>query len=583
MRSLPSLTPLIPFIRPHRSLVVYAAIALVLAAGGVLSIGAGLRYLVDAGIAAENVELLDRAFVIMLGCVLLLALGSFSRYYFVTTVGERVMADIRRAVYNKLLTRDVYFFETNRIGEILSRLTTDTTVLQTVLCSSLSMVVRNALMLVGGLIMLLITSAELTSYVLVVVPVVIVPIIVIGRKVRILSRDSQDKIAELSAHAEESLNAIRTVQAMTMEPAETMRFGSRVQQSLDTAMQRIRMRAVLTAIVISLVFGAVVFVLWMGGRAVLEGSISPGDLSAFIFYAAVVAGAVGTISDVIGEVQRAAGAAERISELLALQDTRVVAHPEPLQLHHSKASITFSDVSFAYPARPEASILQKVNFTVEAGKTVALIGVSGSGKSTLFQLILGFYAPEQGVICLGETDITRVALNDLRTHIALVPQDPVIFSTSILENVRIGKEDATEKEIAAALEASRAMEFITKLPQGMHTHVGEKGVQLSGGQRQRIAIARAMVRNAPILLLDEATSALDAENAALVREGFRQLKKDKTTLVIAHDMPTIEDADAVLLVENGEVKKLPNIQALEKNSDIYQYFVDQYRQVKKPA
>jgi ATP-binding cassette subfamily B protein len=557
------------YLRPYRWQVAAATVALIFTSSAVLGLGSGLRYLVDEGLGKNDQQLLDRAFYILSAVTLLLAFASYARFYFVSLVGERVVADVRKDIYRHLVSMHIGYFESTRTGELLSRLTTDTTLLQTVIGSSVSVALRNSLLFVGGIILLLITSERLTSYMLIMLPLVVVPIILLGKRVRLLARESQARVADISAHAEESLNGIRTVQSLALEPYDQGRFSGHVDAALQIATGRIRTRAMLTALVIVLVFGSIVTVLWFGGRDVLAGRITPGDLSAFIFYSVVVAGAIGAISEVVADLQRAAGAAERISELLAIAP-EVASPTESVQLPDaSHAQVTFDHVNFSYPTRKNKPAVEDFSLSVESGRTVALVGPSGAGKSTIFQLLLRFYDPDSGSVILNGVDIRKLQLADLRGLIGIVPQDPVIFSTTVRENIRLGRIDASDEQIEAAASAACAMEFIEKLPQGFDTHLGEKGVRLSGGQRQRVAIARALVRNPKLLLLDEATSALDSENEHLIQKALEQLMQGRTTFVIAHRLSTITRADQIVLMNEGRIEALGTHHELLSRSRLY--------------
>jgi ATP-binding cassette, subfamily B, bacterial len=563
------LWPIFSYLRPYRWQVAIATVALIFTSSAVLGLGSGLRYLVDEGLGKNDEQLLDRAFYILFAVTLLLAFASYARFYFVSLIGERVVADVRNDIYRHLVGMHIGYFESTRTGELLSRLTTDTTLLQTVIGSSVSVALRNTLLFVGGIVLLLITSERLTSYMLLMLPLVVVPIILLGKRVRLLARESQARVADISAHAEESLNGIRTVQSLALEPYDRQRFSGHVDAALQIATGRIRMRAMLTSLVIVLVFGSIVTVLWFGGKDVLAGRITPGDLSAFIFYSVVVAGAIGAISEVVADLQRAAGAAERISELLAITP-EVDSPAQPSQLADtSHAQVTFEHVSFSYPTRKNKPAVEDFSLNVESGRTVALVGPSGAGKSTIFQLLLRFYDPDSGSVLLNGVDIRKLSLADLRGLIGIVPQDPVIFSTTVRENIRLGRIDASDEQIEAAANAACAMEFIEKLPQGFDTHLGEKGVRLSGGQRQRVAIARALVRNPKLLLLDEATSALDSENEHLIQKALEQLMKGRTTFVIAHRLSTITRADQIVLMNEGRIEALGSHHELLSRSPLY--------------
>jgi len=562
------------YLKAYRLAVIGATCALLFTSVSVLGIGAALKYLIDEGIAAGNTELLDRYFWRLMGVVVVLAFATYCRYYLVSWVGERVVADLRNDVYRKIISMHAAFFETTRTGEILSRLTTDTTLLQNVVGSTVSIFLRNAILLIGGTVMLLVTSTHLTGYMLVLVPLVVIPIIVLGKRVRALSRASQNRVADISAHAEETLSAMRTIQAMSLEAFESKRFEGMVGKACDTAIHRVSLRAILTAIVITLVFGAIVTVLWIGGRDVVAGTISPGDLSAFIFYSVVVAGALGAVSEVIGELQRAAGSAERLMELMALESDIVspenpVALPAPLD-----GLICFNNITFCYPARPDSPSLQQFSMTAEPGRTIALVGPSGAGKTTIFQLLLRFYDPQSGTITIDGINIRDVDPRLLRGQIGLVPQDPVIFSADAWDNIRCGAPDATDEQVIEAARLASALEFIDKLPDQFNTFLGEKGVRLSGGQKQRIAIDRAIIRNPRILLLDEATSALDSENELLVQDALESIMKDRTTLVIAHRLSTVLKADKIVVVDDGAIDAVGTHTELMSSSPLYKRLAD---------
>lgn len=568
-KQLGSLRMLGHYLRPYRWPLLGAMLALIFTSTAVLGMGAGLRFLVDEGLGKGDPELLDRAFFVMLGVVVLLAAATFFRFAFITWVGERVIADIRRDVFRHVISLHLGFFETTRTGEILSRMTTDTTVLQSVVGSSISIALRNLLLLIGASTMLVITSPTLTLYVAFIVPLVVFPIITLGRKVRRLSRASQDRLADVSARVEESVSGIRAIQSLSLEQAENTRFDSDIRGLLATAKQRINTRALLTAIVIMLVFGAIITVLWVGGRNVLDGTMTPGALSAFIFYSVVTAGAVGAISEVIGDLQRAAGATERLMELLATQPE--ITAPAVVQTLASplEGRIAFDTLSFHYPSRPDKAALQDFSLTVEPGQTIALVGPSGAGKTTLFQLLLRFYDPSTGSIRIDNTDIRELDPTALRSHIGLVPQDPVIFSANAWDNIRAGRADASDEDVLAAADAAAAREFLEKLPQGLGSFLGEKGVRLSGGQRQRLAIARAMIRNPRILLLDEATNALDAESEHLVQQAVNRLMQGRTTLVIAHRLATVLSADKIVVMAEGRIEAIGTHAELMQSSPLY--------------
>ena len=573
-RNLGPLRGLLPFIRPYRLRASGAVVALIVAAITVLAMGNGLRLLVDKGFSAGDPALLDRAVVVLLAVVGLLAGSSYARFYLVASIGERVVADIRKAVFSHVISLSPGFFETTRTGELLSRIATDTTLVQTVVGSSVSIALRNALLFGGALVMLLITSAKLSGYVLLVLPLVVVPIVILGRKVRRLSRDTQDRVADLGSYAEETLYGIRAVQAFTHEQVDRARFGSRVEDALQTALGRIRVRAALTAIVISLVFGSIAVILWIGGRDVLAGRISAGELSAFVFYAAVVAGSTGALSEVLGDLQRAAGAMERLMGILQVEsDISAPINPVPLT-KPAKGLVSFEGVDFCYPARPESRSLTGFTASVKPGERVAIVGPSGAGKSTIFQLLLRFYDPQAGHIRIDGVDLTDADPRGFRSLIGMVPQEPVIFSDNAMENIRYSRPDADNADVIAAAEAANVKNFIEALPDGFQTYLGEKGVRLSGGQRQRIAIARAILRDPAILLLDEATSALDAESEQAVQKALEAIMPGRTTLVIAHRLATVLKADRILVLENGCLIAEGTHTELLDSSPLYRHLAD---------
>jgi ATP-binding cassette subfamily B protein len=552
-RDLAKLGPLARFLKPYRLQLVGASVALTVSALTVLGLGQGLRQLVDTGFSTGNRAMLDQAVVLMFGVTALLAVATYARFALVSWVGERVVADVRRAVFDHVLKLSPAFYETMRAGEVLSRLTTDTTLLQVVVGSSVSIALRNGLMFVGGTIMLAVTSAKLTGLVFLVVPLVVLPIVVFGRTVRRRSRATQDQIASISAEANEVLQEIRTVQAFGHEAEDRHRFGARVETTFRTAMAYVRARALLSALVIFLVFAAISVILWIGGHDVLAGRISAGQLSAFVFYAVVVAGSVGSISEVYGDLQRAAGAMERLSELLhAEPEIKTPAVPMPLP-ELARGTVAFEAVRFFYPSRPDRAALDGVSFAVERGETVAIVGPSGAGKTTLFQLMLRFYDPQDGAVRVDGVDVKRADPAALRARIGLVPQEPAIFSGSLRENIRYGRPSAGDAEIEAAADAAHVLEFARQLPEGLETELGERGVRLSGGERQRVAIARAILRDPAILLLDEATSALDAESERKVQEALERLMVNRTTLVIAHRLATVLKADRIVVLDQGRV------------------------------
>lgn len=547
-----ALSGLWPFLRVYKGLLYGALIALVLTAGISLSLPLAVRRVVD-GFDTSALPELNQYFGAALGLAGLLALGSAIRYYLVTRLGERVVADIRKVLFARVITMSPAFYERIMSGEVLSRLTTDTTLIQSIIGSSVSIALRNALTLIGGLGLLALTSPKLTGLVLLLVPAVIVPIVVLGRRLRRLSRENQDWIAASSGNASEALGAAQTVQAFTHEARSTAAFDKVTEKSFDVAMVRILTRAAMTAIIIALVFAGIVGVLWIGALDVREGTMSIGELVQFVIYSVLVAGAVGALSEIWGELQRAAGATERLIELMDSVDT--VLDPEaPRALPAPVAgAVEFDAVRFHYPTRPNQSALDGISIKVEPGETIALVGPSGAGKSTIIQLLMRFYDPQEGAIRLDGIDIRDLTRTDLRGSMALVPQDPVIFATTARENIRFGRPNATDAEIEDAALAAAAHEFIVTLPDGYETQLGERGVMLSGGQKQRIAIARAILRDAPVLLLDEATSALDAESERAVQIAVERLSEGRTTLVVAHRLATVRKADRIVVFEQGQI------------------------------
>ncbi len=557
-----------PFVRPYRLMVLLALAALVLTACVSLVLPIAVRRVVD-GFDAGDAALLDKYFGAALMIAGLMAFGTGLRYYLVTRLGERVVADIRMALFDRVIGMSPAFFERIMTGEVLSRLTTDTTLILSVIGSSVSVALRNVLMLGGGIVLLMISNAKLTGLVLLLVPAVIVPIVVLGRRLRGLARENQDLIAASSGNASEALSSVQTVQAFTHEAASRAVFDRMTEQSFNSAAKRIGTRAIMTVIVIFLVFAGVVGVLWIGARDVRAGVISPGELVQFLIYAVIVAGAVGALSEIWGELQRAAGATERLVELLNTVDPVLdPAAPVPVK-GRLRGEIVFDAVSFRYPARPETSAMNGVSLVVRPGETVALVGPSGAGKTTVIQLIQRFYDPDQGSIRLDGVDLRDMARGDFRRQVALVPQDPVIFATSALENIRFGRPGATDAEVEAAARAAAAHEFLSALPQGYQTYVGERGVMLSGGQKQRIAIARAILRDAPILLLDEATSALDAESERAVQLAVERLSAGRTTVIVAHRLATVKKADRIVVLEAGRIVAEGTHDALVAEGGLY--------------
>ncbi len=561
------LTALWPFIRPYRLTALAALAALVLTASISLILPIAVRRVVDG--FQQGAALLDQYFLAAVGIAALLALGTGARYYLVTRLGERVVSDIRRAVFDRVVGMSPAFFERLLTGEVLSRITTDTTLILAVIGSSVSIALRNLLILVGGLVLMFFTSAKLTGLVLLIVPAVVVPIVVLGRRLRRLSRENQDWIAASSGQASEVLSAVQTVQAFTHEAESRADFGDLTERSFVSAKTRIEARAIMTVIVIFLIFTGVVGVLWVGARDVRLGFMTVGDLVQFVIYAVLVAGSTGALSEIWGELQRAAGATERLGELLAAEDTiRDPARPKALA-RPVRGAITFDDVTFHYPSRPTRSALENVSLTIRAGETVALVGPSGAGKTTVIQLIQRFWDPEAGRITLDGTDLRDLARADFRRDIALVPQDPMIFAASARDNIRFGRPDATDAEVEAAARAAAAHDFLDALPQGYETYVGERGVMLSGGQKQRVAIARAILRDAPVLLLDEATSALDAESERAVQRAVDALAATRTTIIVAHRLATVKKADRIVVFDQGRVVAEGTHDALVSQDGLY--------------
>ncbi|MDV7270461.1 ABC transporter transmembrane domain-containing protein [Thioclava sp. A2] len=540
-----------PFVAPYKLRALAALAALVLTASISLLLPIAVRRVVNG--FNEGAALLDQYFTAAMIFAGLLAVGTGARYWLVTTFGERVVADIRKAVFDRVISMSPAFFERILTGEIISRITTDTTLILSVIGSSVSVALRNVLILFGGMAMLLVTSAKLTGLVLLIVPAVVIPIVTLGRRLRTLSRENQDWIASSSGSASEALLSAQTVQAFTHEPQTRAHFSEVTEKSFDSAARRIFVRAIMTIIVIFLVFAGVISVLWIGARDVRTGEMTVGDLVQFVIYAGMVAGSVGALSEIWGELQRAAGATERLVELLAAEDhVKDPAHPVPLPMP-AKGGIHFKDVTFHYPSRPEVSALDKVTLDIKPGETIALVGPSGAGKTTVIQLIQRFWDPESGTVEIDGYDLRSLSRHDFRRAIALVPQDPVIFAASARDNIRFGRPEASDADVEAAARAAHAHDFLSALPQGYDTYVGERGVMLSGGQKQRIAIARAILRDAPILLLDEATSALDAASEREVQAAVDQLALSRTTLIVAHRLATVKKADRIVVFEDGRV------------------------------
>jgi ATP-binding cassette subfamily B protein len=573
-----NLLKLWPFLKPYRWVLFAACLTLLFTAGLNLSLGQGVRLIVDEGFIGGSLEQLNQTLALFLIVIVFMAIGTFSRFYLVTWIGERVTADIRKAIFNHLVTLEPNYFETNRSGELMSRLTTDTTLLQSIMGSSLSFALRSFLMMLGGLVMLLLTNIKLTIVVFGALPLILLPVLIFGKRVRKLSRDSQDTIADVGTYAGEILQQIKTVQSYTRESTERSAFAQEVEKAFDVAKNRIINRGLLTSLVILFSFAAIGVMIYIGASDVLEGNMSGGELAAFIFYAAMVAGGVAAVAEVFGELQRAAGATERLLELMAVKatiqspsiKTTGTSQENDIKLTSSSDHISFKNVSFSYPSRPNTLALNNISFDIRRGDTIALVGTSGAGKSTIFELLQRFYDPQQGSICLNSTALTTMNLNDVRQPMAMVPQQPTLFSSDVYHNIGYGDPLASEAAIIIAARAAHAHEFIEHLPEGYRSFLGERGVRLSGGQKQRIIIARAILNDPEILLLDEATSALDAESEQFVQEALIKLMANRTTIIIAHRLATIVHADRILVMEKGAIVAEGSHEELLKTSSRYQ-------------
>ncbi|MDX2470510.1 MAG: ABC transporter transmembrane domain-containing protein [SAR324 cluster bacterium] len=569
-KNLKILLSIFKFVLPYKLRVTFAGIALVCTAGISLSLGQGIRILFDQGFVVGTEESLGQAIGILYTMVLLLACGTFIRFYLVSWIGERVTADIRNAVFKHVIELHPSYFEINKSSEIQSRITTDTTLLQSLIGTSVSLALRNTLMCIGGIIFLFFTNAKLTMYVMIAVPLVIFPILFFGRRVRKLSKSSLDEIAHVGSFVGESLQNIKTVQGYNHQELDILKFSDQVELAFKVAIKRISQRSYMTAVVMLLVFSAIVFMIWMGGKDVLSGGITPGELFAFIFYSVIVGSSVGAVSQVIGELQRAAGATERLMELL--QAKNLILPPEQNKKNldtHITGAIELKNISFAYSSRLETPAIQNLSLSVEAGKSLALVGPSGGGKTTLFELLLRFYDAQEGAILFDNINIRDLDPKNLRKHIAIVPQQPALFSANVWENIQYGNPNASKEQIHEAAKAAYATEFIEQLPEQYDTYLGESGVRLSGGQRQRIAIARAILKNPEILLLDEATSALDAQSEQMVQMALDHLMVNRTTLIIAHRLATVKNVDQIAVIEAGNIVGLGTHEELVNSSPLY--------------
>ena len=567
-RSLKPLARLLPLLSPYRGHLAAALIALLVAAGATLSVPVAVRRVIDHGFSGADAVIVNQYFMVMLAVVATLAIASGVRFYFVTWLGERIVADLRDKVFGHLLGLSPGFYERERTGEVVSRLTADTTQIQAAFSFSASVVLRNLVMLTGAIVMMMVTSLKLSGLVLIAIPLIVLPLILFGRKVRTLSRDAQDTLADSAAFAQERLSAVTAVQSFVQERATLSSFKAATGRAFTAAARRTSARGFLTTAIIFLSLGSVTMVLWYGAREVIAGTMTPGALSQFVLFAVLAASSLGELSQVWGEIQSAAGAAERIAELLD-EKPEITAPASPIVLPPARGEVTFDHVSFSYASRSKGPALEDMSFTVTPGETVALVGPSGAGKTTVFALIQRFYDPQRGRVLLDGVDIRLADPQAIRARIAVVPQDTVIFSGTVLDNIRFGRPDAAQSELLAAAQAARVDEFANRLPQGYDTQVGERGMTLSGGQRQRIAIARAILRDAPILLLDEATSALDAESEALIQEALERLTRGRTTLVIAHRLATVRNAGRILVLDQGRLVAQGHHGELTQSSPLY--------------
>ncbi|EGA71146.1 putative ATP-binding/permease fusionABC transporter [Vibrio sinaloensis DSM 21326] len=573
-KNLAILLELTAFIRPYKLKVSAALLALIFTASLTLSVGYGVRILIDEGFAQQSTAELGSAIQFILLITVLISIGTFFRFYLVSSVGERVSADIRLAVFNHIIRLHPSYFETNGSGDIMSRITTDTTLLQSIIGSSFSMAMRSALMCIGAIVMLFATNVKLTLIVLASVPFVLVPILFYGRRVRALSRQSQDSMADVGSYAGEAIEHIKTVQSYSYEPQEKQAFAVEVERAYDIGRRRVKQRAILISGVIVIVFSAIAGMLWVGGSDVIQGTMSAGDLGAFVFYAIMVASSVATISEVLGELQRAAGATERLIEILQVKSD-ITAPEQPIDSFDQVASdVQFDQVTFHYPSRPDSAAIEGLNLSVQEGKVLALVGPSGAGKTTLFELLQRFYDPQHGTVRIGGIDLRDCEPSQLRQQMALVPQQPALFSNDVMHNIRYGNPNATDEQVIEAAKKAHAHDFIVNLPEGYQSFLGERGVRLSGGQKQRIAIARAILKDPAILLLDEATSALDSESEHHVQQALDQLMQGRTTIIIAHRLSTIQHADQIAVLEHGQLVDIGTHLELMQSCDLYQRLVE---------
>ena len=568
------LKQILKYVKPYKWHLFAAIIALILSSSAVLGLGQGIKFLVDKGLQSNNSNMLDKSILFLLGIIILLAISTFARFYFITGVGEKIISDIRKDLYRNLISLSPSFYEQTRIGDIMSRMTTDTTILQLVIGSSLSVAARNIILFFGGIIMMFSESPKLTMITIITILTITIPQIILFKRLKKLSQISQDKIADMSALLEESLNGIRTLQSYNRENIERNLFGDKVDIALRAAMERIKLRAIITAIVIIFAFGSIALILWQGGKDVMAGNLTGGDLSSFIFYSVIVASSFGAISQVIGDLHRASGAVVELMGFINKQsDIKEIENPSILP-DKIDARIEFKDVSFHYPTKQEIAALKNISFSIEPDEIVAIVGASGAGKSTLLQLLIRFYDCDEGEVSIDGINVKNLKLEELRNLFAYVSQEIMIFSSTAKENIRYAIPSATDKEVEEAARKACAYDFISTLPDTFDTYLGEKGVKLSGGEKQRIAIARAILKNPRILLLDEATSALDSENERLVQNGLETLMKGRTTIVIAHRLTTIVNADKIIVMDNGNIDSIGTHTELIKNSDKYKKLYD---------